>query len=1094
MSLTSQQQAAAYAPHSIAVTAGAGTGKTYMLVERYLYYLRERQISPLEMVAVTFTEKAASELRSRIRSTVSQEFPEAVEMLAELEAAQISTIHALAARICRQYPEAAGVPPDFAMLDDLERDLWLADALKDALEKLPQHFYETVPYSLLSSAVKSLIDDPISARRALAKGDRGWEALATEIRQTALEELCTHPTWIESRDILQRYIGKMGDKLEVYRQGACSAIARVEERQNVATSLETLKTLKINVGSKKNWEAGALPIVKQAISQVRDLVKKALAQQLVTLELGEVDAQFAQILPVLAQAFDWIQNHLSQLKYRSRVLTFSDLEACALQALQSDRVRQEWSARYRVFLVDEFQDTNPVQAELLEALTQGTHLTIVGDVKQSIYGFRRADVRVFDRKRDRIVSHGGKAITLDLSFRTHQSLVRSINRIFQPLLGEIHQDLTAHCTDAPHPSPHLEVYAIHAERGINKPQRQFAEAQHLVGMLQEMLTAQTPIRAKNGDLRPIAPGDIAILARTWDALQTYSEVLESAGIPAVIAGGESLLATREVKDAIALLRFLADPKDDIALIAILRSPFFALSDRILYRVSRQKLSQKSPSPKSKRSSKKSDRERIAWWHRLQDVDRREEFPELGRPIATLKELLADRDREPPSRLLQRVDRLTGYTAAIANLPGAARREADWRGFRELVRTLEAGSQDVFAVVRRLKQLVETDVKIPRPPLDAKDAVSLMTIHASKGLEWPVVVVADLARTSQNTPPTLYFDPEVGVGLKLEDGAGEPQKPVLYIVLEQMQKTREDAEALRVLYVALTRARDRLLLTACDPKGGGLDRLRPGLEAAGIPIQTWEMSENPRLETRTPSTPPPISPTLLGSVGSGIFEVPVTALSDYACCPRRFEFAVVRGHPGLGDGIAQACRIGILTHKALESGIRDVEALARFDPGLAPESIEEAIALAARFDLQDCYAPFREGIVAKERPVSLRFAGLTLNGRVDVLGEDWVLDFKTDRVVAPQYHRFQLWAYAEATGVRTAHIAYLRHDRLHTFGAEDLATTAREATALVRRILAGDYTPTPSSEICQVCPYAEICEACEFSPSSATVFSRTDTGV
>ena len=818
MSLTSQQQAAAYAPHSVAVTAGAGTGKTYMLVERYLYYLREHQISPLEMVAVTFTEKAASELRSRIRSTVSQEFPEAVEMLAELEAAQISTIHALAARICRQYPEAAGVPPDFAMLDDLEREVWLADALKDALEKLPSHLYETIPYSLLSSTVKYLIDDPISARRALAKGSQGWETLASEIRQTALEALCTHPTWAESRDILQRYIGKMGDKLEVYRQGALQAIALVEERQNVETSLEAISALKINVGSKKNWEAGALPIVKQAISQLRDLVKKALAQQLVTLELGEVDAQFAQILPVLGEAFDWIQNHLSQLKYRSRVLTFSDLEVCALQALQSDRVRQEWSDRYRVFLVDEFQDTNPVQAELLEALTQGTHLTIVGDVKQSIYGFRRADVRVFDRFSDRILAEGGKAITLDLSFRTHQSLVRSINRLFQPLLGEIHQDLTAHCTDAPHPSPHLEVYAIHAERGINKPQRQFAEAQHLVGMLQEMLTAQTPIRAKNGDLRPIAPGDIAILARTWDALQTYSEVLESAGIPAVIAGGESLLATREVKDAIALLRFLADPKDDIALIAILRSPFFALSDRILYRVSRQKLSQKSPSPKSKRSSKKSDRERIAWWHRLQDVDRREEFPELGRPIATLKELLADRDREPPSRLLQRVDRLTGYTAAIANLPGAARREADWRGFRELVRTLEAGSQDVFTVVRRLKQLVETEVKIPRPPLDAKDAVSLMTIHASKGLEWPVVVVADLARTSQNTPPTLYFDPEVGVGLKLEDGAGEPQKPVLYIVLEQMHKQLEDAEALRVLYVALTRARDRLLLTACDPKG------------------------------------------------------------------------------------------------------------------------------------------------------------------------------------------------------------------------------------------------------------------------------------
>ncbi|MBE9042645.1 PD-(D/E)XK nuclease family protein, partial [Oscillatoriales cyanobacterium LEGE 11467] len=196
---------------------------------------------------------------------------------------------------------------------------------------------------------------------------------------------------------------------------------------------------------------------------------------------------------------------------------------------------------------------------------------------------------------------------------------------------------------------------------------------------------------------------------------------------------------------------------------------------------------------------------------------------------------------------------------------------------------------------------------------------------------------------------------------------------------------------------------------------------------------------------------------------------------YACCPQRFEFSILRGHPGLGEGIAIAGRIGTLVHKALESGIRDIEALARFDPGMGRESIEEAIVLAQQFDRHPSYASVREGITAQEQNIRLTFAGLTFNGRVDAIGEDWVLDFKTDREFAPEYHRFQLWAYAEAVGAKVARIAYLRHDLLHTFGAKDLAVTSKEAATLVGQILAGDYTATPSSEVCRVCPYTEICE-------------------
>jgi ATP-dependent helicase/nuclease subunit A len=1070
MTLSRQQQAAAYAPGSVAVTAGAGTGKTYMLVERYLYYLRERDVSPLEMVAVTFTDKAARELRSRIRSAVAQQLPDAADILAEVEAAQISTIHTLAAGICRQYPQEAGVAPDFTILDDLEGGIWLADRLQEALAKLPETLYRQIPYSLLSQVLEILIADPISAQRSLAKGTEHCDRLFAEIRQDALTQLCQNPAWQNSRSILERYLGKLGDKLEVYRQHAIMAIADLEAGRNIRSALETLASLKINVGSKKNWEPGILPDVKEAIASVRDRVKQAISEGLITLELGEADDRVVPMLSALSAAFELGQTELDRVKLRSRVLTFSDLEVRALQALQTDRVRAECRDRYRVFLVDEFQDTNPVQAEFLELLTENADLTIVGDSKQSIYGFRRADVSVFDRFRDRIIAQNGKVLELSLSFRTHQSLIDRINRIFQPLLGNLHQELES-SIEPPHPAPHLRVYTIQTPKEVNKPQRQRAEAQQIAQLLQEMLEMQTPVREKHSpSSRSIVPGDIAILARTWDALQIYSEALEAVGIPAVVAGGESLLATREAKDAIAFLRFLADSSDDIALVAVLRSPFFAVSDRILFQIAQEKISHIShPEPQT-------EKPKITWWQRLQILNP----PDLIHIVDILKELLTERYHEPPSRLLQKIDRLTGYTATIANLANAQRREADWQGFRELVRTLEAGTHDVFTVVRRLKRLIEAQVKVPRPPLDAKDAVSLMTIHASKGLEWSLVVVADLTRSTPNNSSPIHFDPELGVGLKWEDENGESCKSSLYILLEYWRKQREEAETLRVLYVALTRARDCAILTANDSKGGNLDRLLPGLETAGIPIQTWEIDsiETPE-ELLTPSPRHPVTPSpphsLLSPVGSGFSELPVTALSDYAACPKRFEFRFVLGHPGLGAGMAITKTVGILTHKALELGIRDLKLLSSFDPELTLVRVQEAIDLAENFDRHPDYIPFRQGAIEREKSVTLEFGGLTFNGVVDLVGKDWVLDYKTDTEIAPQHHRFQLWAYTEATGVLIAHIAYLRPQTLHSFMPGELIATRQEADQLVLKMRSGNYDATPSVKLCGKCPYAEICE-------------------
>lgn len=1080
MSLTLQQEAAVYANGNVAVIAGAGTGKTYMLAERYLYHLCEHELSPLEVVAVTFTEKAAAELRSRIRSSVNQQLPERYDLLAELEAAQVSTIHALAVRICREHPLVADVPPDFTILDELEGLLWSSQWFNEALDILPRNLYELIPYSLMSQAMLALLKDPITAKEALEQGTECWEQLAQDLQQKALSELLEDSVWQEVRDTLTAYHGKAGDRLEIeVRQPAIEVMNLIESGENIKAGLLVIDGLKINVGSKKNWTEGALEIVKDAIKQVRELVQNSLKVGLINLEFGANDERLAAKLPALKEAFSLVQEYVNQAKRRARLLDFADIEVHALLALKDEQVQNYYAQRWKAFLVDEFQDTNPIQSKILELLTQSTRLTIVGDAKQSIYGFRRADVEVFQTWRERIRhtkddgirNKNAHEVTLDISFRTHQSLVQNINSIFAHVLGKLHQNLEGKRTLAPNSHPPIQVYAVQADSVINKPLRLRVEARHIADLLKDMLEQKTLIHDKTtGNLRPILAGDIAILSRTWEPLENYGEALESLEIPTALAGG-NLLATREAKDAWALLQFLADTSDDLAFVAVLRSPFFAVSDRLLFIFAQQQATIAAES-KGQNALEKT-RTKIDWWQKLKTAD----VAEFSQAVQVLSQLLRDRNLEPPTRLLQLADHLTGYTAVITNLPGANRREADWRGFLELVRQLEHGSSDVFAVVRRLKQLASAEVEIPRLPLSTKDAVALMTIHAAKGLEWPVVVIPDLTRSRLNSSETIYFDPIHGAALKLEDEEGEAQKPVLYIWLEYLRKQREESEALRVLYVALTRARDQLILTATDEKGGGLTKLQSGLEAARITIQPiafdQELAQAPIL--REPPLPPEPHTWLINSVGSGLFELSVTALSDYAQCPRKFYHRFIQGHPGIGSGFGTARRVGTLVHLALERKICDVEKLAGFDVALGLESVAEALQLAKRFDQGENFAPFRQANTQWEQPITLSIGRLTLNGIVDLLGSDWVLDFKTDQEFTPQHHRFQLWAYAQAMGRTTAHIAYLRHDCLHTFNEEDLQTTAQEAEILVQRILAGDYSAVPSPVNCSFCTYADICK-------------------
>jgi len=1048
MSLTNQQLLAATAPSDVCVTAGAGTGKTHMLSYRYLHHL-SNGLSPLEIVAVTFTNQAAVQLRSRIRQIVAKEAPERSDWQAELEASQISTIHSLAERICREHPQEAGVPADFSILEEWEAKLWLSDQLIIELNKLSPEVYEQFPYSWLIKTMETLLGDPLTALEAL-QVQPNYSSIFAKFREQALAILVNDPLWMQAREFLKINKAKKTDKIEEVRLACLESMNLIVNGRNIQQSLSEISNLKLTSGSKNNWESEAtFKEVKSQLKNVRDLVKGNI--KYITLELSELDQQIFKKLPQLKDVFTQIQSQLSQIKFQQRVLDFTDLEVHALMALENINVQQYYQKRWKAFLVDEFQDINPAQSKLLKYFIQEATFTLVGDEKQSIYGFRRADIGIFKQWRYEIKN----SLSLSTSFRTHQPLINNINKLFEPVLEELHQPLDAIQQNAPHIGPHLEIFLISDEDELESEYRKQIEAEHIADLVQKLLDEQILIWDKEtGQKRPLEPKDIAILSSKWEPLLDYEQAISGRSIPAIQSKGGNLLDSRESKDAQAMLNFLADTNDELSLIAVLRSPFFSVSDRILYELSRSIT-------------------KGLWWQTLEN----KEYPTILRQsIKILKTLLSKRDFEPPSRLLQYADRLTGYSAVIANLPYNQRRIADWYGFLNLIRSLEGGMANVFNVVRRLKRIVANELKLERPLLEVGNAVTMMSIHASKGLEWPIVIVPNLSAKSANSNTnTLFFDSQMGISWTFPDEEGNKQDPpALLTLLKQQQLERENAEAKRLLYVALTRSRDRLILTAQNEKGSGLDLLKVGIEG-NFAIQSIKYDLN---NLSLPPLQDPLIPSLenlallLNRVESSL-HLPVTALTEYSRCPKRFKYRYIDGHPGITSGTnSYATEVGVLTHKALERQIKEVEKLSPYAKDIPIEKVEEALALANKFRNSSIYSSVQNG----EWEVDLEFQQkmIFLKGKGDLVGDDFVLDIKTEQEFDPEEHRFQLWAYAKSTSKPKAYIAYLRQGLLHSFSNKDLENITQEADRLITAIEQRVFEPTPSAKSCKYCPYASIC--------------------
>jgi ATP-dependent helicase/nuclease subunit A len=652
-----------------------------------------------------------------------------------------------------------------------------------------------------------------------------------------------------------------------------------------------------------------------------------------------------------------IDLRLNEEKQKLSALDFDDLELRTLVLLERPEVLARISERYRFFLVDEFQDTNPVQRVLLEraALTKGrrpANLFIVGDRKQSIYGFRGADVDVFREMTATLLTHGGEEKPLQMNFRSQPPLIAFFNHLF-PRMFQVPDDLP--------PSEYKNLDQLgFVKHEPSEPRRELRDEGPLVEMLvttkpslEDDPRAQQDSRVLDAQqvarrilaLKKASPelkyGDIALLFRAMTQVQIYESVFRRANIPYQTVLGRGFYEREEITDLIQLLRFLDNKTDEIALAAVLRSPLCGISDNALLAL--------RCAPWLAEVETVDPLRGFSITRRLYTALRRhgeiayisdDEHELLERSSALISELVARRHHYPIQDLLRFAVNESEYmTVTAANFDGAQRLANVERLFTLAARFESSGTHLIRDFVRYVEEFEAIGSRESEGPIDqAADAVRLMTIHQAKGLEFPVVFIPDLQRLSRfGTDNWVLLDRHLGLTLKVPDGRGNLVAGCTYTGFERRHAWREQFENMRLLYVAASRAEDRLIMTGVTDQLASLTRgndcwlkwiwqsLELGERSTGgiveldddVQLQlTVNLAEDvaefePQIEDEPQASAPPID-SLVDAfplvqqierpIGNAVYRFSVTQLINYHRCPRQYYFDRVLQLPS-GDELA-----------------------------------------------------------------------------------------------------------------------------------------------------------------------------------------------
>lgn len=831
---------------ALLVSAAAGSGKTKVLVDR----LMARVCDPVHpcnidsFLVITYTKAAAAELRVKIAQALSQRLAKEPgnrhlqRQMHRLYLAEISTVHAFCANLLRTYAHQLDIPSDFRIAEETESRVLQDKVLQRLLEEgyaqgEPefQEMVETFGYGrddrLLPDAIK------MAHREMRCRADMdGWLRNTLAVLDMSQYSDAAETPWgnyilTEFRTFLEQQIEKLRRSLaemecypniekgfgKVFREN----LSQLEQLQACRTWDEIYEHKIVSFGRavvrKPEDEA-----VKERLAKVRTLCWSELKswQELffadsksVLNDLSQV-ATGAKALLRFAKHFD--QAYLEE-KTRRKLLDFSDLEHTAIRLLtdrytgKPTRAAKEIAARYEEILVDEYQDTNQVQDTIFEAVSKdGANRFMVGDVKQSIYRFRLADPTIFLQKyetyRDYREAQEGepRKILLAENFRSRPEILSACNDVFRLVMRKKVGDLDYGDAEALQPgrafpeTPHtaVELHCLTSSDPSVSQDKCDLEADYAARQIRRLLDEQIQITDGEGT-RPVRPGDIVILMRSLSGTAgAYLEALGRYGIPVVCDRGGNLLDEPEIQILVAILQIIDNPHQDVPLLTALASPVFGYTPDQLAQPRTQ--------------------------------NRKDDFFNLirstGGVFAPFLELLAQLREEaawlPLPQLLDSVLQKTKLMAVFASMEDGLRRERNLMAFRSFVNSFETGgSRALPQLLWHLADLQAHNGQLPLPKAAAENAVSIMTVHSSKGLEFPVVFLCDLSRrfNLRDMQDAILVDNDLAVGCNRVDHAQFVRYPTLAKKAIALKKTREAvSEELRILYVAMTRAKDMLVMT------------------------------------------------------------------------------------------------------------------------------------------------------------------------------------------------------------------------------------------------------------------------------------------
>jgi ATP-dependent helicase/nuclease subunit A len=826
LSLNPEQNAAVTArAATVLIAAGAGSGKTRVLTSRYLDLLVHEHYSLDQILTLTFTRKAAQEMRKRIAREL--EGLGRWEERRRLMRAPIGTIHSFCERLVREYALQAGIDPAFRVLDDAE-----ARTLQDkALDRVLTQLWEAPASDTREMIVRLLLEYPPRELRSALLGT--YRALRT--RGQALDTLALAPQ-SDFAVAGQRLLDAVDALLAL--PGTVHWQTRLAEVRSARTALLPLL---VATGEGFTWDryedarsvlaqltpdGGPKTTAKGARDAIRHAGEAWLAASLEWVIAPHLHA-FLLVLRQFSLTYEAEKQARSLVDFEDLLLTARDL----LDETEGNAA-QRYRRQFRQVMVDEFQDTNLLQVQLLTRLREGGALFCVGDAQQSIYRFLGSDLRVFAEQVARVHAAGsdGQLLTMATNYRTRPELLEPINSLFRRLWTAERTEasltfmpLRAGRNGPAKAIPSVEVALWPPEQGSTAMLRD-REANwlarrilQLVGCLDAPpLTVADPT-APSG--RPARFGDVLVLFRASTDLPLYEDALRHAGIPVLVVSGRGFYESREVQDLIYLLRALENPHDDFALATVMRSPLVALSDDTLFWLSREwreagdTLMPMAPEERCAPGRLWRAIPHVAALPTLAEAERQslQEFRTL------IDELHRKMGTGQPLELLDELLARTRWGACLLAGEGGEQRLANVNKLRQIAADFQA--RGIFDLADFRRYLTELAIHAPREtaaPIesDGGDGVRLMTIHAAKGLEAPIVCVADCGRALTSFPGAFFFTVEGLVG-KAPTPEGDWLPTANYARAVAYQRQEEQAEVERLLYVALTRAQEHLLLSGIN---------------------------------------------------------------------------------------------------------------------------------------------------------------------------------------------------------------------------------------------------------------------------------------